>query len=101
MSATEETIAPQRPAFPHTGENAGLAGISAAELDLMLRAGEHFGETHGLTAAAADACAAGMRSLAGPAGPNAAGLVSARRDEYVRHNGGHFMQMPYYAATRN
>lgn len=75
----------------------GLAGISATELDVMQAAAARFLEHHGTGMPGAAAVTGGMRTLREPAAPQAAGAVSARRDIYSRHQGTHFMAMPYYA----
>ncbi len=86
-----ETLA--QPPLTEAAEGPGMPGISAAELDVMQAAAARF-----LHAGDTGATIGEMRVLREACGLEAAGVVSARRDEYVRRQGCHFMMMPYRAS---
>ena len=93
-----EMLVQSQPSLANAAEGPGLPGISAVELDVMQAAAARFleGRDTGITGGAV-AATEDMQALREPAGAQAAGAVSARRDDYRRQHGAHFMIMPYYA----
>jgi hypothetical protein len=93
-----EMLVQSQPSLTKAAAEPELPGISAVELDVMQAAAARFleGRDTGI-AGGAVATIEDMQALREPAGAQAAGAVSARRDDYRRQHGAHFMIMPYYA----
>ena len=93
-----EMLVQSQPSLTKAAAEPELPGISAVELDVMQAAAARFleGRDTGI-AGGAVATIEDMQALTESAGAQAAGAVSARRDNYRRKHGAHFMIMPYCA----
>jgi hypothetical protein len=79
------------------GGGLAMAGISASELAVMQTAAADFLDRYSTGPVSAVTVTAAMRVLREPAGPEAAGLISARRSSYAKVHGAHFMMMAHHA----
>jgi hypothetical protein len=91
--SAEEILMTEMPVQPP----AAIAGISGAELAVMQAAAAGFVASYGGSIASVAGVPGALAALVKPAGPDAAGVVSARRDQYMHSGGKHWMLMVSYA----